>query len=128
MPTQLPLLFVVENDPAVGRALELLLTTMGWDVRLFQTAEECLRMALAQPPACILADLYLPGMNSVELKQALLAGGIHVPMVILTAYFDTPLAASAKFRGVEEILEKPCDSHALQAALQRVLRSSFSSH
>ena len=122
MPSQLPVFFIVEDDDAVRQSLELLTRALGWDVRAFQSAEKCLDQALYQPPACILADLFMPRMNAVELKKALQPAGVQTPMVILTAYMDTPLAAAAKSMGIDEVISKPCDCDQLHNSIERAVR------
>ena len=121
MSTRPQLLFIVDRDDAVRIALYRLMSAVGWEVRSFASSDACYEAALRQPPTCLLADLYPEGLNALELHRALRARNVDCPLVILTAHCDHPLAARAESLGAAAVLEKPCDSHKIEATLQRAM-------
>ena len=117
-----PLLFVVDNDADVRESLQRLLDACGWDCCCFSSAEAAL-MALEQSqPFCILADLHMPTMDGIELKQALSAKGHPSPVVLMTGGLDRLSAMRASQAGIIEILIKPFDTQELQAAVLSAVR------
>lgn len=115
------LLFIVEKNAAMRRILEMLMSARGWTVRSFGSAGECLCAAVKQRPDCILSDLYPADMDASEFRQAMMWKGIGSPMVILSAYPDSPVAAAIKSMGVIEILDAPCNVRMLEGAIARAM-------
>src|SRR5204863_5133115 len=87
--------FVVDDDDSVRRALARLLASAGYRVQTFPSAEEFLarRPALAtEGPACAVLDVRLPGLSGVDLQRGLRQGGDRLPVVFITGHGDIALA------------------------------------
>jgi FixJ family two-component response regulator len=83
-------LFVVDDDPAVRRALARLARAVGYGAETFGSAEEFLAdpPPLNSQPGCILLDVSLPGLSGPELHQRLRHEGWDVPVIYVTAHDD----------------------------------------
>lgn len=109
-------LAVVDDDVDVRTALDRLLRTMGYEVRLFASAEE---FASDSPDVdCLILDIRLPGMNGLELCEQLRKAGRDLPLVFITGdggrFFDDGVPQDVP------TLHKPFDEAMLAAALRRV--------
>ena len=100
-------LIVVEDDPRMLAAMELLLRTAGYDVKSYPNAEAMLAEAPTQQSICLLADIRLPGMNGLDLHRRLSAMGAAPATVLITGHGDIPMAVSALKAGVVDFIEKP---------------------
>lgn len=120
----LGLVLVVEDDVAVRMSIALLLKLHGYATEEYGSAEQFLQSSpLPQRPACVLADIRLPGMSGTAL-QARMVGNRHAPPVLLmTAQGSEELARAALLRGAVDFLEKPIDETALLSAVAAGLRS-----
>jgi two-component system response regulator FixJ len=115
--------FVVDDDPAVRKSLEMLFGSVGLPVRVFGGAQEFLDQYSPAQPGCLVLDVRMSGMSGLELQRHLKEQGIHVPIVIITGHGDVPIAVRAMKDGAVEFLEKPFSKQLLlehvHAALQR---------
>lgn len=113
--------YVVDGDLEVGRSLKLLLGVVSRDVEVFQTGEEALARILQAPPACIIAEVFLPGMTGTGLQKELKARGLHIPVIIMATHADIPLAVEAMQLGAMDFIEKPIIDHTVLARVREVL-------
>jgi two-component system response regulator FixJ len=72
---------------------------------------------------CVLLDVRLPDGNGLDVLQELMARGIRLPVIMITAYADVPLAVAAMRAGAADFLEKPYPEQALLASIHNALRS-----
>jgi FixJ family two-component response regulator len=122
MPTGRVLL--VDDDPAVRKALRRLIHGAGYHVEAFADAAGYLKARAAQPPACLVLDIRMPVMNGFEL-QARIAGTSHaLPIVFITGHGDEDVRAQALASGAIDVLVKPIDEAVLIAAIEKALDST----
>jgi len=117
-------IFVVDDDEAVRRGLSALLGAKGYAVETFPTAEAFLARASPNPPACLLADVRMPGMSGLELQAQLKQRGAKLPMVVITGHGDVAMAVTALKAGAVDFIEKPFDADAIVAAVEEGVRQS----
>jgi FixJ family two-component response regulator len=84
-----PTVAVVDDDAGVCRALERLLTSTGYAVSTYTSAEEFLAAGHAADVDCLVLDVYLGAMTGIELHAALLAAGAAPPTVFVTAHAES---------------------------------------
>jgi CheY-like chemotaxis protein len=113
---------VVDDDPAVRRALARVLRAAGFTVTTFPSAEAFLRRPAGEGPAGLVLDVHLEGMSGVELRRVLLDAGLAVPTVFVTAHDVADIAGNPGAAGAA-ILGKPVDEDVLIEALSRAIRS-----
>jgi FixJ family two-component response regulator len=98
---------IVEDDRATGEALCDLLDSAGVQARWFASAEEFVAAWDPATPGCLVLDVRLPGMSGIELQARLIESGITVPIIVITAHGDVPMARKALKSGAVEFLTKP---------------------
>jgi FixJ family two-component response regulator len=115
---------LVEDDAAVRGSLALLLQLHGYSTREFGSAEQFLGAAVPlNRPACILADIRLPGMSGIALQARMVPDHSSPPVLLMTAQGSETLARAALLQGAVDFLEKPIDEGALLAAVAAGMRS-----
>lgn len=113
--------FVVDDDPAVLRALDRLFRATGLLVQTFKSAAAFFEQVVHDMPSCAVLDLMLPELTGLEIQERLIAMGEDLPLVFLSGRGDVPAAASAMRRGAVDFLEKPTEEAALMGAVMRAL-------
>jgi FixJ family two-component response regulator len=116
--------FVVDDEPAVRKALERLLRAAGFEVRLFASSAELLAAIEGDRPGCLLLDYQMPGMNGLELQAALAARSVDTQIVFLTGHADVPESARAMEGGAVAFLRKPAGGDQLLPAVRSALERS----
>jgi FixJ family two-component response regulator len=115
--------YVVDDDPSMRRALEGLLASVGHEVRLFASAPEFMQAVRKDAPGCLLLDVRLPGMSGLAFQQELTKAGVALPIIFVTGHGDVPMSVRAMKAGAVEFLTKPFDDQvlldAVHAALER---------
>ena len=120
-PAVKPIVYVVDDDPAMLRALSRLLTLTGHAVQTFASATDFLTQHQPANRGCVLADLRMPGPSGLDLQSALARSGNPLPVVFLTGHGDIPTSVHAMKGGAEDFLTKPPRKEALLAAVERAL-------
>ena len=113
---------IVDDDPGVTEALGLFLTMEGYSVSTHNSARSLLSSLKEGETGCVVTDMRMPGMTGLELLQAMKAQGVSMPVILVTAYADVPLAVQAMKMGAAELLEKPFDYDALLATIREALQ------
>src|SRR4030088_3763259 len=117
------ILYIVDDDPEVRRALARLLRSAGYTTRSFGSASEFLVSGEARLCAgCIILDLAMPGLNGLELQQCLAESGCHRPIIFLTGNGDISKTVRAMKAGAVNFLTKPVNDLELLAAVEEALR------
>jgi two-component system response regulator FixJ len=116
--------FIVDDDQAVRTGLGALLETSDYAVETFASAEEFLARPDPRPHGCVLIDVRMPGMGGLELQRELKRRSIALPVIIITAHGDIPMAVAALKAGAVDFLEKPFDSDALLAAVEQAVHQA----
>lgn len=119
------LVHVVDDDAGLRRSLRFLLDSVGWNVRLYASAEEFLDLA-APPtqPSCLLLDIRMPAMSGLELQQVLRERGVHLPILFMTGHADVSMAVQAMKSGASDFIEKPFKDQMLLDAVATAIRRS----
>jgi FixJ family two-component response regulator len=118
-----PSIAIVDDDPAVLKALSRLLRSHAFRARTYGSGQEFLAALPAGLPDCLIVDLQMPEMNGLELQQHLVSNGIKIPTILITAYDDVALR---DHRGLVASLRKPLQQQALFDAIDRAVGGSRS--
>lgn len=113
-----PTVFVVDDDPAVLKSLSRLLRSTRLACATFSSPREFLDRHDPNAPGCLVLDVAMPGLNGLELQQALIAGGHELPIIFLTGHGDIPMSVQAMKRGAADFLTKPVNDDTLLAAIR----------
>ena len=98
---------VVDDDTAMRDSLRWLIESVGLTARVYATAEEFLRDYDGGGPGCLVLDVRMPGLSGLELQEKLRRQDIQIPIIIVTAHADVPIAIRALKAGAIDFIEKP---------------------
>lgn len=117
---------LIDDDAAVQRGVSVLLSAAGYDSSVYGSAEEFLGALpdLDRANSIILVDVCMPGMQGPQLQSRLKADGVAIPLIIMTAHGDIPMATRAMREGAVDFLEKPFTAEELTQALDRAFALS----
>ncbi len=115
------IVYVIDDDPSVRKALGRLLKSAGIRAELFASAEEFLEYSLLDVPACVILDVRMPGLNGLDLQRALAAREANLPIVFITGHGDIPMTVRAMKAGALDFLIKPFNDRDLLDAVLRAI-------
>ncbi len=121
MTKQASIVHVVDDDASFRSAMDELLTVCGYNVRVYETAEQLLETSFEDGPACILLDLQMGGLSGPQLQDQLSSLGCRLPVVFISAYGDIPTTVKAIKAGAEDFLTKPVTKGKLLEVIERAL-------
>jgi FixJ family two-component response regulator len=121
MSEAVPVVFVVDDDPSVCRAVKRLVESVGLRVELFGSAQEFLRSERPDAASCLVLDIRLPGSSGLDFQRQLAESGIHIGIVFITGHGDIPMTVRAMKAGAVEFLTKPFRDQDLLDAIQQGL-------
>ncbi len=102
-----PSVFIVDDDEAIRRSLQLLLKTLDLPAISCASAVEFLANYDPAQPGCVLLDVRMPQMSGLELQQELNRRGAIIPVIFITGHGDVPMAVEAVQQGAFDFLQKP---------------------
>jgi len=122
--TDVPTVFVVDDDPSVRRGLARLLRSVGYGVESFASAADFLAQAHGRTPACALIDVRMPDRSGFDLFQELQERCPGLPVIFITGHGDLAMSERAIKGGASDFLVKPVDESVLLAAVEHALAKS----
>jgi FixJ family two-component response regulator len=111
--------YLVDDDAGVLKALSRLLRAKGYEVKSYVSPQEFLEQHDPAVSGCAVLDVSMPGLDGLELQQALAAGGSHRPIVFITGKGDVPTSVRAMKAGAIDFLTKPTKDTDLLEAVRR---------
>jgi len=114
---------VIDDEPAICRALKANLGGHGFHVETAETGEEALASFDRRHPDVILLDLMLPDMNGLEIIERIRSRG-STPIVVLSVKGEERDKVAALDRGADDYLTKPFGVEELLARVRVALRHS----
>lgn len=112
---------VVDDDSLVLRALDRLLRSAGFEVRTFSSAQDFLDQPSPAAPGCVVMDLSMPGLDGLQVQQALAAGADSRPVIFISGHGSVPSSVEAMKAGAIDFLTKPLDEMKLLGAVRIAL-------
>jgi two-component system response regulator FixJ len=113
---------LVDDDASVRRSVGFMLKTSGHQVQTYESGAELLKSSSQLERGCILLDIRMPGMDGLEVQQALQEKGVGLPVIIMTGHGDVGLAVRAMKAGAVDFIEKPFEKMALLSSLEEGFR------
>lgn len=114
---------VVDDDEAIRKALQQLLQLERFETAAYASARDFLERARTRPGDCLVTDLRMPDLTGIDLLSRVIARGLGLKVILLTAYADVPLAVQATKIGAANVLEKPFQAQALIDAIASAERT-----
>jgi RNA polymerase sigma factor (sigma-70 family) len=108
-----PIVFIVDDDESVRKALERLVTSVGLKVETLSSANDFLKHDPYDGPACLVLDIRMPGLSGLDLQAELAKAKRTLSIVFITGHGNIPMSVQAIKAGAVDFLEKPFDEQAL---------------
>jgi len=115
------IVYVVDDDDSVRKALSRLITAAGYEVRSYASAGDFALAPREERRGCVLLDVQMPGPSGLELQEVLAREDDPLPIIFLTGHGDIPKSVRAMKAGAIDFLTKPIDGQVLLAAIGTAL-------
>jgi FixJ family two-component response regulator len=117
----LSVISVIDDDASVRAATNNLLSSHGYLVHAFASAEEFLQSARLDDSSCVIADVQMPAMSGPDLLTHIRAQGYTLPFIFITAFPEESVRARALRAGAICFLAKPFAGPALISCIETAL-------
>ena len=101
------IVFVVDDDPSMRKALSNLFRSVGLRAEVFGSARELLESELPEVASCLVLDIRLPGPSGLDFQAELAKANIQIPIIFMTGHGDIPMTVKAMKAGADDFLTKP---------------------
>jgi FixJ family two-component response regulator len=119
MREEAPMVYIVDDDALFRRSIERLVGAAGFQTRGFASADAFLAAERPDVPACLVLDVFMPGLTGLDLQRQLAGQGVEI--IFITGHGDVPMTVRAMKAGAVEFLTKPFADHALLEAIRQAL-------
>jgi FixJ family two-component response regulator len=116
-----PVIYVVDDDASVCRALSLLLKSHGFNVKVFTCAKDFLASKHPKILSCLILDINLPDIKGLALQEEMIARQLFIPIIFITGYGNIPMSVKAMKGGAVDFLSKPFTDKELLAAIDNAI-------
>ena len=118
-------IFLIDDDESMRTVLKGMLEFLGFQVHVYASAIEFLKVSMQAAPAVIITDMQMPDMSGVELQAELLKRGRQIPIIFISGESTLPETISAMKQGAIEFLLKPFERDQLLSAVVRGLEQDI---
>jgi FixJ family two-component response regulator len=118
------MIYVVDDDESIGRALSLLLKSHGFRIETFTTADDFLGFKHPKVQSCLVLDVRLPNVNGFALQEIMAERDLITPIIFITGYGDIPMTVKAMKAGAIDFISKPFTDKKLLDAITLALSKS----
>lgn len=115
-------ILIVEDEPAMRRSLEWVLSTEGYRVLMAKDGAEGLDRALEEKPDLVLLDVMMPKLDGFSAAEAMRRAGLRCPILMLTAKGGVDDRVTGLDAGADDYLAKPFSTRELMARVRALLR------
>ena len=116
-----PVVFVVDDDPAVLGYLERLVTSVGLSCEAYASGDEFIQHLDTTQCGCAILDVRMPGLSGLDTQQFLVDHGIPLPVIFVTGFADVSIAVRAMKAGAVDVFVKPVNSQELLDSVHRAI-------
>lgn len=118
-----PRILVIDDLEGIRLALIDFLESEGYECQAAVDGVEGLEKALAWKPDLVFLDVFMPGINGLEVIRRLRQQDTRTPVVIITAYDQDELARDLLVAGATDFIRKPWDFGYLKRMVESCLAS-----
>ena len=119
-----PLIYVVDDNVSICRALKLLLQAYGFKVETFTKAADFLAYKHPRHQSCLVLDIRLPDIDGLALQEIMAKKGITIPIIFITGHGDIPMSVKTMKAGAIDFLPKPVTKMKLLNAITLAISKS----
>lgn len=119
------IVFIIDDDESVRSSLSLFLQINGYQVEIFESAEEYLSRGIDQVPGCIILDVNMSGKSGLELQDILISRSSQLPIIFITGYGNIHTGVKTVKKGAVNYLEKPFIEEVLLQSVAEALALSY---
>lgn len=116
-----PIVYVVDDDPSVLKALGRLIRSAGIRVQTFDSARSFLDFGHFEEPCCLILDVQMPDLTGLDLQEELTIRNLSLPIIFLTGHGNIPMSVRAMKAGATDFLTKPCDDATLLEVIHKAI-------
>jgi RNA polymerase sigma factor (sigma-70 family) len=116
-----PTIFIVDDDPSVRESTELMLKSVGFNVKTFVSAQDFLKANLQGDLGCLILDVRMPGISGLDLQEKLVSAKTPLPVIFITGHGTVPMSVRAMKAGAVDFLQKPFEEQDLLDAINRAI-------
>jgi RNA polymerase sigma factor (sigma-70 family) len=116
-----PTIFIVDDDPSVRESTELMLKSVGFNVKTFVSAQDFLKANVQEGLGCLILDVRMPGMSGLDLQEKLVSAKKPLSVIFITGHGTVPMSVRAMKAGAIDFLQKPFDEQDLLDAINRAI-------
>jgi FixJ family two-component response regulator len=117
----LAVISVIDDDASVRAATNNLLSSHGYLVHTFASAEDFLQSAHVDSSSCVVADVQMSAMSGLDLLTHMRSEGYNAPFIFITAFPEESVRARALKAGAACFLAKPFGGPALISCVEAAL-------
>ena len=107
MTEEKPVVYVVDDDPSIRKALKRLFGSAGYAAETFESAQQFLNFSFPDKPGCLVLDIQMPDVSGLDLQDLLAAKEISFPIIFITGHGTVPASVRAFKAGAMDFLQKP---------------------
>jgi FixJ family two-component response regulator len=119
-----PLISIVDDDESMRESTKGLVRSLGYQAAAFASAEEFMQSECVGDTSCLIADVQMPGLSGIDLQSWLIARGVRMPTIFITAFPEEGTRLRAMTAGAVGYLGKPFSEESLLKCLDTALGSS----
>jgi FixJ family two-component response regulator len=120
--SEVPLISIVDDDALARDGIRELVESLGYTAIAFESAQHFLASSALEETTCLITDVQMPGLNGLELQEALNAQGYQTPVILITAYPNENYRSRALENGAIGFLSKPFDDRSLIECLTTAIK------
>ena len=112
---------IIDDDPAVRDSVQGLVTAEGYTARTYVSAQDFLESIDTIEIGCVVTDVRMPGLSGIDLLSKVSERGLPLPVIVITAHADVPLAVDAMKQGAADLIQKPFRAEVLMSSIKQAL-------
>ncbi|HWB04075.1 MAG TPA: response regulator [Verrucomicrobiales bacterium] len=128
MKTNPGIVYLLDDEPGMLRAVGRLLRSEGFNVEAFSSVKSFLDACRPAEICCLVLDVSMPELDGMELHRRLTRAGILIPIVFLTGFGNIPMSVRAIKEGAVDFLTKPVNDMDLLLAVRTALKHAAEKH
>ncbi len=126
--TNLPTIFIIDDDPDMCKSLSFLLESVQLPIEIYHSGAAYLEVHDSNRHGCLLIDMRMPGMSGLQLIDQLNTRQNPLPVIIISAHGDIPLAVRAMKAGAVDFISKPFNEQLLVERIQELIEKDRRRH